>query len=110
MPLCRPLSKVLDGAKHRRLVNLVDLEAAADSLQLRDVKGAAEVLAEFLQPAQDQEPAVAILRDERVVPERETDSFEQSEDSIGIGALEVPHPDRVLEIEGNADRDGFAMA
>ena len=50
------------------------------------------------------------LRDERVVPQRESDSLEQSEDAVGLSAFEVSHPDRVLEIEGNANRDRFTMS
>ena len=56
------------------------------------------------------EPPVGVALGEGVVPEPESDAFEQRQNALGDDRREVPFLDRVDDVERDADRDGLAVA
>ena len=63
--------QAVQTAFHERQVNLVHLEACADSLRESDAQLAAEVLAEVAQAGENLQPSCGVARECLSVPERE---------------------------------------
>ena len=102
--------ELVNRIRDDRFVHLRHFETLADAAQQGDVQLAAQVLAELAKALRSAGPPAARALVERVVPEPESERFEQAKDALGDGLDRGALPRRIHDVERDADRDGFAVA